>query len=66
MISIANKILVRLSASAAGKAVPFLGAAIGGSVNYGFVKAIGAAVKRIDMNAYTFQAEGSVNELEGQ
>lgn len=66
MISIANKILVRLSAAAAGKAVPFLGAAIGGSVNYGFVKAIGAAVKRIDMNAYTFQAEGSVNELEGQ
>ena len=66
MISIANKILVRLSAATAGKAVPFLGAAIGGSVNYGFVKAIGAAVKRIDMNAYTFQAEGSVNELEGQ
>ena len=66
MISIANKILVRLSAAAAGKAVPFLGAAIGGSVNYGFVKAMGAAVKRIDMNAYTFQSEGSVNELEGQ
>ncbi len=65
MISIANKIIVRLSASAAGKAVPFLGAAIGGSVNYGFVKAIGAAVKRIDMNAYTFQAEGSASESGG-
>lgn len=58
MINIANKILVQLSASAAGKAVPFLGAAIGGSVNYGFVRAIGAAVKRIDMSTYTFQSEG--------
>jgi GUN4-like len=66
MINVANKILVRLSASVAGKAVPFLGAAIGGSVNYGFVKAVGAAVKRIDMNAYTFQSEGSTNELDGQ
>lgn len=66
MINVANKILVRLSASLAGKAVPFLGAAIGGSVNYGFVKAIGAAVKRIDMSTYTFQSEGSVGEIEGQ
>jgi hypothetical protein len=66
MINLANKILVRLSASVAGKAVPFLGAAIGGSVNYGFVKAIGATVKRIDMSAYTFQSEESANKLEGQ
>jgi hypothetical protein len=58
MINIANKILVQLSASTAGKAIPFLGAAIGGSVNYGFVRAIGAAVKRIDMSTYTFQSEG--------
>lgn len=65
MISIANKILVQLSTSVAGKAVPFLGAAIGGSVNYGFVRAIGAAVKRIDMSTYTFQSERSVNKLEG-
>jgi hypothetical protein len=57
MINIANKILVQLSASTAGKAVPFLGAAIGGSVNYGFVRAIGAAVKRIDMSTYKFQSE---------
>lgn len=56
VISITNKILVRLSASAAGKAVPFLGAAIGGSVNYGFVKAMGAAVKRVDMTTFKFQA----------
>lgn len=66
MINLANKILVRLSASIAGKAVPFLGAAIGGSVNYGFVKAIGAAVKRIDMSSYTFQSEGSGGEIKGQ
>ncbi|NJN91911.1 MAG: hypothetical protein HC878_17110 [Leptolyngbyaceae cyanobacterium SL_5_14] len=57
MINIANKILIQLSASTAGKAVPFLGAAIGGSVNYGFVRAIGAAVKRIDMSTYKFQSE---------
>jgi len=66
MINLANKILVRLSASVAGKAIPFLGAAIGGSVNYGFVKAIGAAVKRIDMSSYTFQSEESGGEIEGQ
>jgi len=58
MINIANKILVQLSASTAGKAVPFLGAAIGGLVNYGFVRAIGAAVKRIDMSTHIFQSEG--------
>ncbi len=55
MISIANKILIRLSASSAGKAVPFLGAFIGGSVNYGFVKAIGIAVKKIDMDSIVFE-----------
>ncbi len=56
MISIANKILIRLSASTAGKAIPFLGAAIGGSVNYGFIKAIGAAVKKVDMSDIEFKA----------
>lgn len=68
MISIANKILVRLSASAAGKAIPFFGAVIGGSVNYGFIKFIGAAVKRIDMKDHTFQSETSTgtSPLKGQ
>ncbi|MDZ8183425.1 MAG: hypothetical protein RMX96_00990 [Nostoc sp. ChiSLP02] len=66
MIAIANKILVRLSASSAGKAVPFLGAVIGGSVNYGFIRAIGSAVKRIDMSNIVFeedvQQDDSTNE----
>jgi len=64
LINLANKILVRLSASVAGKAVPFLGAAIGGSVNYGFIKAVGTAVKHIDMSTYVFQIEGSLGENE--
>jgi hypothetical protein len=62
MLSIANKILVRLSAATAGKAIPFLGAAVGGSVNYGFIKVIGKAVKAIDMTTYTFQAEDPEDE----
>jgi len=62
MISIANKIIARLSVSLAGKAVPFLGAIVGGSVNYGFIKFIGKAVKQIDMNAYTFEAEEQLGD----
>lgn len=62
MISIASKILIRLSASTAGKAIPFLGAAIGGSVNYGFIKAIGSAVKKVDMNNIVLNAHLEQND----
>lgn len=59
MLNIANKILARLSVSAAGKAVPFLGAAVSGSVNYGFIKFIGASVKKIDMSSFTLEVENA-------
>ena len=62
MISIASKILIRLSASTAGKAIPFLGAAIGGSVNYGFIKAIGVAVKKVDMSNIALDAHLEQND----
>lgn len=55
LINIANKILLRLSASATGKAVPVLGALICGGVNYGFIKFIGVAVKKIDIEKIAFE-----------
>jgi hypothetical protein len=55
MINIANKILIMLSAKTAAKAVPFLGAFIGGGGNYLFVKGIGEAVKKIDMSNISFE-----------
>jgi len=54
MIAIARQIIVRMTASSAGKAIPFFGAFIGGSVNYGFIKLIGAAVKQLNMDSYSF------------
>ncbi|MEH1807044.1 hypothetical protein [Nostoc sp.] len=63
MLSIANKIIIRLSATTAGKAVPFLGAFIGGSVNYGFIRGIGAAVKRIDMSSISFEQDVQLDDL---
>ncbi len=51
MIAIARQILVRMTASTAGKAIPFFGAVIGGSVNYGFIKLIGTSVKQLNMDS---------------
>lgn len=62
MLSIANKILIRLSTTTAGKAVPFVGAFIGGSVNYGFIRAIGVAVKKIDMSSIDFEENAQQND----
>lgn len=47
MIAIANQMLKLMAASTAGKAFPVLGAFIGGSVNYTYITAIGAAVKKV-------------------
>ncbi|NEO69226.1 hypothetical protein [Moorena sp. SIO3H5] len=66
MSSIANKILIRLFASSPGKAVPFVGAFIGGSINYGFIKAIGAAVKKIDMSSIVFDQNSPQNDSNDQ
>ena len=57
MVRIAVAILVRLSGSTALKLVPLVGAVIGGSANYGFIKFIGVAVKKIDMSSLTFEEE---------
>jgi hypothetical protein len=50
MLAIARQIIVRMSASTAGKAVPFLGAFIGAGVNYWFVKGIGASVMQLNLS----------------
>lgn len=50
MLAIARQILIRLTASTAGKAIPILGALIGGSVNYGFITAIGHSLKSLDID----------------
>lgn len=62
LLAIAKNILVRMSASVAGKSVPFLGAAIGGFANYQYIRDMGESVKRIDMSANTFQAEGLADQ----
>lgn len=61
MLNIANKIIARLSVSTVGKFVPFIGAAVVGSVNYGFIKFVGMAVKKIDMSTYTFETAEQPN-----
>ncbi|MGR3279136.1 hypothetical protein ACSYAD_29145 [Acaryochloris marina NIES-2412] len=52
LIAIANKILARLAISMGGKTIPlpFVGAAIVATANYGFIKAIGHTVKQLDMS----------------
>lgn len=49
LIRIAEAILARMTASAAGKAIPIFGAIIGGSVNYAFITWIGKAVQKLDI-----------------
>ena len=44
----AQAILKRLTARAAGRAIPFVGAAIGGGLNYAFIKAIGSSLLALD------------------
>jgi hypothetical protein len=61
LLAIAKSILLRMSASLAGKSVPFLGAAIGGFANYQYIRDMGESVKRINMSSKTFQAEESTN-----
>ena len=57
MIRIAIAILARLSGSTALRLLPLVGAVIGGTANYGFIKFIGVAVKKIDMSNFTFEEE---------
>ncbi|HXB08470.1 MAG TPA: hypothetical protein VNW04_15170 [Puia sp.] len=46
LTGVAERLLVRMSEKTAARLVPFLGAAIGGTTNYLFIKGIGAAVSR--------------------
>jgi hypothetical protein len=43
---VAERLLIRMSEKTAARVIPFLGAAIGGTTNYLFIKGIGAAVSR--------------------
>ena len=47
LIRIAERLLARMGERTAGRLVPILGAAIGGTTNYLFIKGIGASVKRV-------------------
>lgn len=46
LTGVAERLLIRMSEKTAARLVPFLGAAIGGTTNYLFIKGIGAAVSR--------------------
>ena len=57
LLSIARKILARMSASTAGKLMPLVGSPIGAFVNYQFIQFIGKAVKQIDMSSFVFESD---------
>lgn len=45
--NIAEKLLIRMGASAGGRLIPVMGAVVGGTTNYIFIKSIGASVKKL-------------------
>lgn len=47
LVRIAERLLIRMSERTAARVVPILGAAIGGTTNYLFIKGIGATLKRV-------------------
>jgi hypothetical protein len=47
LVRVAERLLVQLSERTAARIVPILGAAIGGTTNYLFIKGIGASLKHI-------------------
>jgi hypothetical protein len=47
LTQIAERLLIRLGERTAARVVPILGAAIGGTTNYLFIKGIGATLKRV-------------------
>src|SRR5215475_10536478 len=46
---VAEKLLLRMGAKAGGRLVPVIGAVVGGTTNYLFIKSVGASVKRIPL-----------------
>ena len=47
--NIAEKLLLRMGVSAGGRLIPVVGAVVGGTTNYLFIKGIGASVKRLSI-----------------
>jgi len=45
--SIAEKLMIKLGSKLAGRLVPVIGGAIGGTANYLFIKGIGESVRKI-------------------
>ncbi|HEY4109515.1 hypothetical protein [Puia sp.] len=46
---VAEKLLLRMGARAGGRLIPVVGAVVGGTTNYLFIKGVGASVKRIPL-----------------
>lgn len=47
--TLAEKLLLRMGASAGSRLIPVMGAVVGGTTNYIFIKSIGASVKRLTL-----------------
>jgi hypothetical protein len=46
---VAEKLLLRMGAKAGGRLIPVIGAVVGGTTNYLFIKGVGASVKRLPL-----------------
>jgi hypothetical protein len=46
---VAEKLLLRMGARAGGRLIPVIGAVVGGTANYLFIKSVGASVKKIPL-----------------
>ena len=47
--NIAEKLLLRMGAKVGGRLIPVVGAVVGGTTNYLFIKSVGASVKKIPL-----------------
>lgn len=47
--NVAEKLLIRMGAKAGGRLIPVIGAVVGGTTNYLFIKSVGASVKKIPL-----------------
>ena len=47
--NVAEKLLIRMGAKAGGRLIPVVGAVIGGTTNYLFIKSVGASVKKLPL-----------------
>ncbi|HXB09329.1 MAG TPA: hypothetical protein VNW04_19525 [Puia sp.] len=46
---VAERLLIRMGAKAGGRLIPFVGAVVGGTTNYLFIKSVGVSVKKIPL-----------------